>query len=48
MKKLKSMINLEPRVIEDISAMFEKFPHDNVVSQALFSLVRGGFYSLAL
>lgn len=43
MKKLKSIMGLEPRAIEDISAMFESFPHDNVVSQALFSLVRIDF-----
>lgn len=39
MKKLKSMTGLAPQVIENISEMFEKFPHDNIVSQALFSLV---------
>lgn len=39
MNKLKSMIGLRPQVIEDVTAMFEAFPHDNVVTQALFSFV---------
>lgn len=39
MKKLKSIIDLRSQVIEDVSAMFETFPHDNVVTQALFSFV---------
>lgn len=36
---LKSMIDLRPQVIEDISAMLENFPHDNTVSAMLLSFV---------
>lgn len=39
MDKLKSIFGLRPQVIQDFSAMFEKFPHDNIVTQVLYSFV---------
>lgn len=39
LEKLKLLYGLRPQVIEDISAMFEKFPHDNIVTQVLYSFV---------
>lgn len=39
LEKLKSMFGLIPQVTKDISDMFEKFPHDNIVTQVLYSFV---------
>lgn len=39
MDKLKSLVELRPQVIDDFSAIFEKFPHTNIVSELLYSLV---------
>lgn len=37
--KLKSMFGLRAQVFVDFSTMFEKFPHDNIVTQVLYSFV---------
>lgn len=39
LRKFKSLIGVRPQVIEDFEAIFEKFPHDNLVTQWLFSFV---------
>lgn len=37
--KLKSLFDVGPQLIEDMSTMFDTFPHDNVVTQFLYSFV---------
>ena len=36
---LKSLIDVRPQVIDDVSIVFEKFPYDNFTTQILFSFV---------
>lgn len=44
LEKLKLMFGLRPQVFEDFSAMFQKFPHDNIVTQMLYSFVSGIYF----
>lgn len=39
MDTLKSLVDIRPQVIDDFSAMFEKFPHNDIVSQLLNPIV---------
>lgn len=39
LEKVKSLMDVQPQVYEDFSMVFEKFPYDNFLTQALYSVV---------